>query len=165
MLILFNSTGYFIYHSVYKQQIQSEVKSLLKNTVPAKQLERIFIAYQQEDQLFWTKKDKEFRYQGQMYDIVHTLVQGDGTLYLCIHDFKESKLFAHLDEHIYNYVAHSAEHRNKHQKAFKNFSLNYLFSINTMVFNIRNAEELDYPPFNLFLASRDGLVPDPPPRM
>jgi hypothetical protein len=39
---------------------------------------------------------KEFRYKGFMYDIVHELKTRDKTVFICIHDAKESKLFSGL---------------------------------------------------------------------
>lgn len=122
-VILFNTAGYFVYHSLYRQSLQYEVKQQLKYSVPEADLIRI--VPETDDQLVWVKPAKEFRYNGQMYDVVKTERVKGRKVYLCIHDFKESKLFAKLDHHVQSYLANSPSHKKRNQRAFKQLNLHY----------------------------------------
>ncbi len=110
--------GYYIVFNMIQFQVKDEVKHILKHSVPQEDLVLISISDADESQLIWTKPNKEFRFQGEMYDIVDIIKKGNKTLYRCLHDFKESKLFAHLDVHINNYIAHNAEQQNKAKSFF-----------------------------------------------
>lgn len=79
--------------------IRKEIKSYIKNGVPEEQ-RIIFIADELEADavhLTWIHS-KEFRYRGEMYDILDEKIIDGRTYYICIHDVKESGLFAKLDE-------------------------------------------------------------------
>lgn len=47
---------------------------------------------------------KEFRYRGAMYDIVRESKTGKRTIFICMHDAKESKLFAGLKRETQNKI-------------------------------------------------------------
>lgn len=50
----------------------------------------------EKDKDFQRIHNKEFRYKGLMYDIVRELKSGRTTTFVCLHDKRESKLFAGL---------------------------------------------------------------------
>lgn len=110
--------GYYIVFNMIQFQVKDEVKQQLKHSVSQEDLVIISIDYTDASLLTWTKPNKEFRFQGQMYDVVDKEVKGTKALYRCLHDFKESKLFAHLDMHIKNYIAHNPEQQNKAKNLF-----------------------------------------------
>lgn len=112
-VFLYNLVGYYVVFNMIQFQVKDEVKYLLKHNVPLEDLVLISIENNESSLLTWTKPHKEFRYQGQMYDVVLKEIKGSKTLYSCIHDFKESKLFENLDIHIKNYISHHPEQQNK----------------------------------------------------
>lgn len=95
--LLFNVFGYFALFSLEKNRIQKEVKTRIKEGIPkTKLIAYVFTPTEFED-LHWTKPGKEFRLNGEMYDIIQVEIKGDSKIYWCYHDVAESKLFASLD--------------------------------------------------------------------
>lgn len=84
----------------YRQaNIRKDIKRAIKEGVPKDQLVD-FIFHTQEESwinLDWTKPEKEFRFNNQMYDIIETRKSNDTIFFKCIHDVKESGLFQQLD--------------------------------------------------------------------
>ena len=113
MVFIYNLFGYYIVFHLVQFQVRDEVKTRLKFSVSENDLVLISIEDGSESVLIWVKPEKEFRYQGQMYDIVKLKKTKFKTLYYCLQDFKESKLFEHLDRHINNYIAHNPDQQNK----------------------------------------------------
>ena len=113
MIFIYNLFGYYIVFQLVQFQVRDEVKTRLKYSVPESDLVLISIDDGSDSLLIWVKPEKEFRYQGQMYDIVKLKKTKFKTLYYCLQDFKESKLFEHLDRHINNYIAHNPDQQNK----------------------------------------------------
>jgi len=76
-----------------------EVKQRIKRSVPAQELVLIRVTGESASALEWIKSF-EFRYRGNLYDIVRTGQAGDTTFYYCINDVQEERLFAGLDGHV-----------------------------------------------------------------
>ena len=89
-----------LYYGYRFQQIKKEIKRQLKQGVPDNELVLLGIPAELEKEPnthFQRIHAREFKYLGQMYDIVRQESCDDTTWYWCIHDFKESALFAELD--------------------------------------------------------------------
>lgn len=89
-----------LYYGYRFQQIKKEIKRQLKQGIPEHELVLLGIPAELEKEpnaRFQRIHAREFRYLGQMYDIVRQESRDDTTWYWCIHDFKESALFAELD--------------------------------------------------------------------
>lgn len=100
-LLLLQLQGPWIIFKLQQQAIRSQIKQQLKTGVPAEDLVTLRIARAWEEKgndRFQRIHAGEFRFDGEMYDIVRTEVRGDTTYYTCIHDVRESGLFARLDE-------------------------------------------------------------------
>lgn len=84
----------------YRQaNIRKDIKHAIKTGVPDDQLVD-FIFHTKEESwinLDWTKPEKEFRFNNQMYDVVQKRENADTVFFRCIHDVKESGLFQQLD--------------------------------------------------------------------
>lgn len=84
----------------YRQaNIRKDIKRAIKEGVPKDQLVD-FVFHTQEESwinLDWTKPEKEFRFNNQMYDIIETRKSNDTIYFKCIHDVKESGLFQQID--------------------------------------------------------------------
>ena len=94
-------TGFQYSFFKYKQsKIRSEIKRAIKEGVPEDELVD-FRFYTKEESwinLEWTKPEKEFRFNNQMYDVVETHKSNDTIYFRCIHDVKESGLFQQVDQ-------------------------------------------------------------------
>lgn len=109
LLYCYNMAGYLAVFSARQNAIRSEMKKLIKESVPRSEL--ILFAFHTPSlregtyPLQWLD-DHEFRYAGGMYDIVHTTVGSDTTYYLCVNDVQEERLFADLDNHVRREMGH-----------------------------------------------------------
>ncbi len=95
--LLFNVFGYFALFSIEKNRIQKEVKTYIKEGIPKNKLKAFVFTPTEFENLQWTKPGKEFRLNGEMYDIIQIELNGENKIYWCYHDMAESKLFANLD--------------------------------------------------------------------
>ena len=97
LLICFSTVGYYIVFKTSQLKVKSEIKKLIKNSVPEDQLVVFRLSPENQNDFEWLHS-KEFRYKGNMYDIVRkTVISASETDLYCIHDVKETGLFAHLD--------------------------------------------------------------------
>ncbi len=109
---------------VFKQQqflVRKEMKKTIKNGVPEEE-RLLFYADQLEADdanLTWIH-DWEFRYHGEMYDILERKTIEGKLVYVCIHDVKESGLFARLDKMVEKGLESNVpvQHQRKFLKVF-----------------------------------------------
>lgn len=103
-LLLFHAELPLLIFKSFEYKYKKEIKQLIKSGVPEKDL--IKFAFHKSvitngtKDLKWIKKN-EFRLKNEMYDIVSAEIRGDSVFYKCIHDFKESELFANFDKYLY----------------------------------------------------------------
>ncbi len=128
-IFLYNLTGYYAVFKALQYQVRNEVKQRIKQSVPDDELVLITVSIADNKSLTWTKPNKEFRYKGEMYDIVSQETKEDMILYYCIHDFKESKLFANLDEHIQRHIADNPKQRKKAENLLKKITKDYFIRV------------------------------------
>ena len=96
-LLSLHVAGYYLLFSYQKMQVRSEMKQLIKQSVPETELTRIVISGPDHKRLQW-KDRHEFRYRGFLYDIVRITEHGDTTIYDCISDTQETRLFSNLED-------------------------------------------------------------------
>lgn len=80
-------------------QIRSEVKQAIKQGISEDQIIQFVLEDLEkfpEHEFSWVHSN-EFKYKGEYYDIVRKEKKGASLLLFCIHDVKESGLFAALD--------------------------------------------------------------------
>ncbi len=94
VLVLFvDILEYQILVSCAKLKIQKENKSQIQKGLSDDEL-TLIIPQQGKKEIFWFKKDKEFLYKRQMYDVVRIKNVGQEKHYYCICDKKEEKLMS-----------------------------------------------------------------------
>jgi hypothetical protein len=93
-LFLFNSIGYYLLFELNRHLVVREMQSAITNH--SEKYTILTIANVSTNKDFQRIHKKEFRYKGEMYDIVRELRTGQKTVFICLHDKKESKLFAGL---------------------------------------------------------------------
>lgn len=101
LCMIYGSMGCFVTFKILQYKIRKEVKRQIKFSIPENQLVNLYIPKSVEfggDESFVRIHKGEFRYKGQMYDIIRYQDLGDTTLYTCFHDVKESGLFDKLDK-------------------------------------------------------------------
>ncbi|NOZ35224.1 MAG: hypothetical protein GXO80_07995 [Chlorobi bacterium] len=92
IIILFVSNEYYLYFKYLQYNIHQEVKQEIKKGLDEKDLTLIIVPFNNEKEIIWTKKNKEFKYKGSMYDIVKTKIKNKKNYYYCINDIKEKQL-------------------------------------------------------------------------
>jgi hypothetical protein len=97
-IFIYQIGGYIISFSIMKYSIKSEMKSKIKKSLNANEYQFFNLnKISKENSFKWEKKDKEFWYNGRIYDIVK--IEKSGIL-KCIDDIQEKKLFQNLDSYV-----------------------------------------------------------------
>lgn len=128
-LLLFQSAGMGLIYSLQLGAARHEVKQRLKHGVPEEDrvLLKIPLSLEQtENDVFHRVHAGEFRYKGEMYDILKSESHGDTTWYVCIHDVKESGIFKQLDEQVKLFVSTNPGQQHQRALAFSFFHLQYI---------------------------------------
>ncbi|MGZ5242830.1 MAG: hypothetical protein ACXWEY_09150 [Bacteroidia bacterium] len=111
---------------ILQLQARREIKTRIKNSVPSYELHAIN-ATQNEAELHWHQEGKEFRLNGKMYDVVHVETKDGQTIYHCVDDVDEARLFAHLDDMVNENMDHDQSARGKTARnLLKHFSQVYI---------------------------------------
>jgi len=99
-VFLFNSVGYLIVFKTMQYHAKKEIKSIIKNNLKSAELVEFSFSEKDLKKIVWLEKGKEFIFNGTLYDIVKTEKIDEKTLFFCINDKQEEKLFAHLEEQV-----------------------------------------------------------------
>ncbi|MCF6185235.1 MAG: hypothetical protein L3J56_11575 [Bacteroidales bacterium] len=92
IIIVFVSNESYLYFKYLQHNIHQEIKQEIRKGLDEKDLTLIIVSSGNEKEIIWTKKNKEFKYKGLMYDIVKTKIKNKKNYYYCINDIKEKQL-------------------------------------------------------------------------
>ena len=84
--------GCFVFLKIQKQRIKKEIKRHLMAEVSNKQLVTLSFTLKEAKQHLKWEHEKEFEYQGEMYDVVRKEIKGDIIFYHCWWDHEETAL-------------------------------------------------------------------------
>lgn len=139
-MLLIQSSGFPLFFKAQEIYLKNNIKLKIKKGIPESDL--IMIKIPNDDDLrkqmqFEMIHSKEFRYKGEMYDIIRANITEDTSYYFVIHDPKETGLFAKLDQY-----ANEQKQSDPFQKALfdninKLYKLIYLNDISDFVYQIR----------------------------
>jgi hypothetical protein len=155
--------GEWLVFKAVQWDIHEEIENRIRYSDFEEGLVVIKISNQQPpDDLIWTERH-EFRYRGQMYDIVKHEVRNDTTYYTCIHDVRESKLYADVEQQIQDDFSQNPERRQQHTDLLNKIPKFYCINISFILFNFVN----NTPKPNVKLltwAEVPPAIPSPPPK-
>ncbi len=101
----------YLWLHIQKVLVKKKVKAELIAGIDKSELAHFtFSQSQLKTDLRW-EHDREFEYNGEMYDIVETEMLGDSIHYICWHDKAETQLNRRLQTLIAQATSGSAEHR------------------------------------------------------
>ena len=101
ILVLSGTALNHVYFNVRRTQIHTEIKQQIKKNIPIEDLH--VIRFSENDTPQWMKDQKEFKFQGHLYDIVRSTEADNGDkVYYCIDDIQEKSLFAFLENDVNN---------------------------------------------------------------
>ena len=125
LLFLYNIIGYYVVFFWEQCEVKEEMKYWITNSTSENNLTEFVFDKKDFYSLQWTEED-EFRYNGNMYDVVKTRVNQNGTITIvCISDKKEKELFTQLEEQTKQNSENSAGRKNEHNPV-KIFSDDFL---------------------------------------
>ncbi len=91
-IFIINLEGSYILFRYQQLAVQKEIKAQIRLNLPDKSLTVIVIPLSGLPGLQWIRENKEFTYQGKLFDVVRTSVSENQTRFYCINDKKESQL-------------------------------------------------------------------------
>ena len=102
-LFLINVLGGISFLLIQQHQRHEYVESMIKSESYGHRLTQIHIAANESTNIKWVEKNREFRYKGDMYDVVWSeLTANGGTIFHCIADHEETKLYAEIERTLCN---------------------------------------------------------------
>jgi hypothetical protein len=116
----------------------NHIEEKLSRQMPHEQVTLITITQKKSDRLTWIEKNKEFRYENNMYDVIKIKRRNDTTFYYCFNDTRERNLISYLKELVQEQSDHS-----KSKPPHKKPSIDYLIPQNIMICNV-NADPIHY---------------------
>lgn len=90
-----------------RHMIREGVEARLRQGADAAELTVLAFTKSGAKQLLRWEHEREFEYQGEMYDVVRTQSMGDSLFYTCIHDHAESALNRQIDQWLAQWLRHS----------------------------------------------------------
>ncbi len=87
---------------IRQNKIHKAIKKQIAQNTPNQFLDKITVDFQNIHKIKWEKKDKEFWYQGNLYDVIRYEKTTENIVYYCIKDTKETKLVTDFKQEITN---------------------------------------------------------------
>jgi hypothetical protein len=112
--MLFQTAGHLFFFKIRQYEIRREIKQRIKAGIPETELALHKIPNTLEiktNSAFQRIDEREFRYDGVIYDVVRQEIHGDTTWYYCLRDEDETRLFANIDELVQQDMAGNPQHR------------------------------------------------------
>jgi len=103
-----------------KHAVKEAVEAQLRMGMDASELVVLAFAKSEAGQLDW-EDEREFEYEGQMYDVVKTESRNDSLFYTCYQDRAETELNHKLDRWITGWLQHNPQQQEQSER------LNYFF--------------------------------------
>lgn len=158
ILVLFYSmVGYYIDFKIEQFQLKESIKERLIKKLPDNELTLLKISHEKLNRLNWTEEGREFRYEGNMYDVVKIKIVGDTAYYYCFNDEKENKLITSVDKLIKEQT-HNTKSKNSNKKPVINYFFNksiLSFAANETIFHY-----FDYSP--IYTSLKPDILSPPP---
>jgi hypothetical protein len=101
LLFLFKIVGYFPIVKINQYLIYKQIEKQIVKLTPNQFLHKITISTENPNsanQIRWEKPNKDFWYNGRLYDIVRVVNTSKSTTYYCIEDKKETNLLLSFEK-------------------------------------------------------------------
>ena len=106
-VFFYSIIGFYLNFEIKQFRIKKEIKENLIVSLPENELTLLKISSTDNVKIKWMEEGKEFRYMGNMFDVVKIVNRRDSTYFYCYSDSKESKLISHLDKLVKEQAGHS----------------------------------------------------------
>ena len=155
VVLLFNIGGYYLWFTIKQHQLKNEIRNEIIKGLDEKDLSLIVVSQSDKTSLRWVEAGKEFRYKGEMYDVVKVKIVNKALQYYCLKDSKEQQLINRFSK---------TNSKKKNEKTNKTH-LNNLYTAQTFSFQQKlTASDITYPGLHIFYESAFPEIHSPPPR-
>jgi hypothetical protein len=167
-ICLLKIAGYMSVFKVEQWLIHQKIEAVIEQFVDNEQLELISISTENQQKLKWERIDKEFWYEGKLYDIVRAETKDSVTHYYCIDDTEETQLVYQFIEEIKKQTDNTDNERTAFIDFFKKILKIYIPSPfnpqNTFVLSQKSHKSKVLTPYINHYASQFYNRIDPPPK-
>lgn len=96
--LLLPSAGAFFWLKLRKECIRENIKREIQRGIPDEKLVELRFSQEDARQYLRWEHEREFEFQGLMFDVVSTKTEGDTLIYRCFWDEAESEINRQLEE-------------------------------------------------------------------
>jgi hypothetical protein len=165
LTLIYNSSGYVI---TYQALIQF-TKNYIHSAIERKEIDEeiILLSFKKsdidEDKIdFKWKHEKEFKYNGGMYDIADRFETEDSIHFYCFYDHKENKLEENFNKH-FEKDKEDKKHNSSSRILLSQLTDQYIIS--EYIFNYQNSELIYSNYIDTGYSVNELDVPSPPPKL
>jgi hypothetical protein len=155
-VFLYNMGGYYLWFSILQNTIQNEIEKEIEDGSKSEDLTLIVVPAEKDQEICWIKPKREFRYKGEMYDVVKIKNLPGKKYYYCLSDNKEKQLIAGFNK------THNTK-KESEKRLKRNFSYSFYlqpFAATKNVYPI----ELAFSTIGDFYTSNTIDIHSPPPK-
>ncbi len=135
LLFIVNIAGYYIPFFLIRSYIRNEMNNQIKNNINLQSILTLTFPLKDKPAGFvWIRKQKEFQYNNEMYDIVKTENSKDKITYYCLKDNDEKN----LNDIFYILIEKNHTDNGKRKYNYKNELSKYTLSSNSLLLNANN---------------------------
>ena len=156
-IFLFNIGGYYLWFSILQNNIQNQVEEKIEAGLKGEDLTLIIVAAEKAHEIYWIKPNREFRYKGEMLDVVKIKTVPGKKYYYCLNDKKEKQLMAGFNK------THKTK-KESEKRLKRNFSFSFYLQAFIAVKNVYPIE-LSSGTIGDFYRSNTIDIHSPPPKM
>lgn len=98
LVFLIDIGGYYLWFCISQNSIRQTVSEEIAVGIPPENLTLVIVPVHDESGIEWVKSNKEFRYKGEMFDVVRVTVQNQQKHYYCLKDQKEKQLITNFNK-------------------------------------------------------------------
>jgi hypothetical protein len=98
VFFLFDTAGYFLLFCLRQDITRREIRREIRMGLKEGQLTLITVTGNDESGISWIEPGREFRFRGEMYDVVKIRTENQAKYYYCIKDVKEKQLIAEFNK-------------------------------------------------------------------
>jgi hypothetical protein len=165
-IFLLKMGGFYAYLSYQREGMRENIEQKIIKNLKKTDL-NIFIANEENlAKIAWERKGKEFKFEGELYDIVFTEIKSGIPYYYCFKDKDETVLEAKINQFLKNQSGELPQ--NQHTKTIlqlllEPFTVHAIHDFHFDYFSIKNI--LDFPRYTFSVSSEYILKLTHPPQV
>ncbi len=123
LVFLYNMAGFFVIFKVEQYSAKREMNAYINKNISLPEIEKVVISNAVINTgasgFRYLDDNKEFVFNGRLYDIAQSMNDGSNTVFYCINDKNEERLIAKFNEHLQRNNDQNVPGRNQTEKLVK----------------------------------------------